>query len=436
MTTSTMTTPFLARIEEARKTTGDAAWLTSIRAAGLSRFENDGLPTTKIEDWKYTGFKELEKVSFHPHAGSIDAGALAAFAVPGLDAYQLVFVDGAFDAALSSVDGLPAGATITSMREAVADANLAAHVERHAGKHATEEMTAFVALNAATFTDGAFVHLAKGTVLDKPLKVTIVTTGADRPADVQLRNLYVAEANAQATIIEDYVSVAPADHVYFANPVTEVALDENAHLDHYRLVREGDAAYHVSFLGTHQVRGSNFTGNALCLGGKLVRNNVNTMIDDEGCETTLNGLTLGTGAQHVDNQTRIVHAKPHCHSYERYRAILDDESEGVFNGKIYVARDAQKTDAEQSNDALLLSKSATMNAKPELEIYADDVKCTHGATVGNLEDTSLFYMRARGIDKREAERLLTLAFAGDVLTHFRQDAVRELAADLLRKRLV
>ncbi len=427
--TTTIDSPFHARVAGlAEQLRGSDDWRAALRLRAAEAFEKTAFPTTKLEDWKYTNVSSIAKATFEADDRAIDDEALEPTAIPDLDAHRIVFVNGTYAPELSTSVG-QAGITVASLAGAVE-----ADLQSNLGTQAPPEQTPFVALNTALMNDGVAVHVAKDTKLDKPLHVVFVSAVGSTGVDSHPRALYVLDAGANATVIEDYVSVggtAPS----FTNPVSEAILADNAFLDHYRLLREGANVSHVSYLQGHLARGSNFTTNVLCAGGALVRNNVEVVLDDESCECTLNGLTIGHGTQHVDNQTRIVHAKPHCESYERYRAILDDESEGVFNGKIYVAKDAQKTDAEQANDALLLSRKATMNSKPELEIYADDVKCTHGATVGDLDESSRFYMRARGIDRQEADVMLTMAFAGEVLEHFACEPIRELAAAAIRTRL-
>lgn len=427
--TTTIDSPFHARVAAvAEQLRGSDDWRATLRRNAAQTFERTGFPTTKLEDWRYTNVSAIAKASFESDDRTIDDEALAPLAIDGLDAHRIVFVNGAFAPDLSRAVEQP-GVSVSPLA-----GPLDPGLQPHLGAHATVEQTPFVALNTALMRDGICVHVSKDTKLDKPLHVVFVSAVGSAGVDAHPRALYVLDAGANATVIEDYVSVGGTAES-FTNPVSEAVLADNAFLDHYRLLREGANVSHVSYLQGHLARGSNFTTHVLCEGGSLVRNNVEVVLDDESCECTLNGLTIGRDRQHVDNQTRIVHAKPHCESYERYRAILDDESEGVFNGKIYVAKDAQKTDAEQANDALLLSRKATMNSKPELEIYADDVKCTHGATVGDLDETSRFYMRARGIGRQDADVMLTMAFAGEVLEHFACEPIRELAAATIRQRL-
>jgi Fe-S cluster assembly protein SufD len=270
--------------------------------------------------------------------------------------------------------------------------------------------------------DGAFVSVPKGVVLKQPLHLAFLASAGSKPAVAHPRSLILAGVNSQASIVESYIG-AKGD-VYFTNAVTELVADENAVIDHYKLQRESTEAFHVATMQVHLGRGSNVTSHSIALGGALVRNDVNAMLAAEGGECTLNGLYLAAGRQHIDNHTRIDHAMPHCASHELYKGILDGQAHGVFNGKIYVHPDAQKTDAKQTNKTLLLSPDAVINTKPQLEIYADDVKCTHGATIGQLADEALFYLRSRGIGRQEARNLLTFAFANDLVSRIKIEAIR------------
>jgi len=290
------------------------------------------------------------------------------------------------------------------------------------GRHAQFTTQAFVALNTAALEDGAFVHIKRGTVVDEPIHLLFVSTPSAGPTVSHPRTLIIAEENCQATIVESY-SGTP-DRVYFTNAVTEVAVAENAVLDHYKVQRESLKAYHVATMQLQLARSANFSSHSIALGGSLVRNDANAYLGGEGIECTLNGVYLGNDRQVIDNHTAIDHAMPHCNSHEVYKGILDGHSRGVFNGKIFVRQDAQKTDAKQTNQTLLLSPTAQIDTKPQLEIFADDVKCTHGATIGQLSDEALFYLRARGIPKDQARALLTYAFAGDIVSRIKVDAIR------------
>src|SRR5439155_1493343 len=271
--------------------------------------------------------------------------------------------------------------------------------------------------------------LPRGAVVEEPIELLYVATTPGEGTVAHPRNLIVAGVNSQATLVETYLGLE--DNVYFTNAVTEIVLGENAVLDHYKVQRESTEAFHVATTQVHHDRRSNFKSLYVALGGGLVRNEVRATLDAEGCECTLNGLYLATGTQHIDNHTVIDHAQPHCASHELYKGILDGNAHGVFNGKIFVREDAQKTDAKQTNQTLLLSEDATINTKPQLEIFADDVKCTHGATVGQLSADALFYLRSRGLGLQEARSLLTFAFANDIIERIQVEPLRARLEELL-----
>jgi len=277
-------------------------------------------------------------------------------------------------------------------------------------------------LNTALFADGAFLYVPPGDVVETPIHVMFVSTDEGRPTMAHPRVLAVIGENAKASVIESYVG--PGDARYFTNAVTEIVVGENGSLDHYKIQRESLHAYHVATMQVLQKRNARFQSHSVSFGGSIVRNDIVAVLDGEGVDCTLNGLYLGDGRRVVDNHTTIDHAKPHCGSREIYKGILADHARAVFNGKIIVRPDAQKTDAKQTNKALLLSEDATINTKPQLEIFANDVKCTHGAAVGQMDDEAIFYLRARGLGLNEARNLLVHAFAGDVLNRMPLEALR------------
>jgi Fe-S cluster assembly protein SufD len=304
-------------------------------------------------------------------------------------------------------------------------------VEAHLARHVRTEEHAFTALNTAFFRDGAFLFLPRGAVLNEPVHLVFLSTAPAEAAVSYPRNLIVAGANSRLTVAETYAGLSGG--VYFSNAVTEVLVEEGAAVDHYKVQQEGPAGFHVAVTQVEQHRSSTFSSTFLGFGGSLVRNEVRVLLAGEGCECTLNGLYQAAQRQHMDNFTVIDHAQAHCASHELYKGILDGLAHGVFNGKIFVRQDAQKTDAKQTNQTLLLSDHATINTKPQLEIYADDVKCTHGATVGQLDEEAAFYLRSRGIGRDEARSLLTFAFANDVLSRVQIDSIRNrLEQDLLK----
>jgi Fe-S cluster assembly protein SufD len=367
----------------------------------------------------------LSRIAFKParSAGRASAGELLPFEFAGDEGYRLVFVNGFFAPHLSSTAGL------TGLCQNLGSV-AGAHPERleHLAQHAAYEDNAFTALNTAFLQDGCFLQVPAGKVVERPIHLLFLSTATTAPTVSYPRNLIVVGNGSQVTIVESYIGQKDA---YFTNAVTEIVAGENAVIDHYKLQQEGLEAFHVATLQIHQSRNSNFSSHFVSLGCGLVRNDVNAVLDGEGCECTLNGLYMGRGSQHVDNHTFIDHAKPHCTSHELYKGILKDRARGVFNGKIYVHQDAQKTDAKQTNQTLLLSDDAVINTKPQLEIYADDVKCTHGATVGQLSDEALFYLRSRGIGQEAARGLLTYAFANDIIGRIKVAPIRARLEEVL-----
>lgn len=400
------------------------AWAEPLRSAARARFAAVGFPTRRDEEWKYTSTSAIAETPFRlaDSPAIVSAEQIAPYGLTGIDHVQLVFVNGRFVPHLSTLRDLPKGVEVASLSD-VAAADLDG-VKAHLGKYAKIEPNAFVALNTSVLGDGGYVSIPRNVVVDEPIHFVFVSTADEsgQPIVSHPRNLIIAGENSQATIVETYIGVD--EDVYFTNAVTEVVVAESAVIDHYKVQRESLAAFHVSTTQIELSRASNFRSHAINLGGSLVRNDVNAVLGAEGIECTLNGLYMARGTQLVDNHTSIDHAMPHCDSHELYKGIIDDSGRGVFNGKIFVREDAQKTDAKQTNQALLLSAEAQINTKPQLEIYADDVKCTHGATIGQLSDEALFYLRARGIDKETAQNLLTYAFASDVVSRIRVEPIR------------
>jgi Fe-S cluster assembly protein SufD len=349
----------------------------------------------------------------------------------GADTLQLVFLNGRYSPEHSTAHQLPSGLSFRSLRGLLEEGDdmLSGHLARYAGygKHA------FTALNTAFVEDGALLHIARGALVEQPVLLLFVTAAGGRAVVSHPRVLVLAERESQASVIELYASLGDSPH--FTNAVTEAAVEEGAILEHYRIQMEAPSAYHVATAQFHQERSSTMLSHNVSFGGSIARNDITAVLDGEGAECTLNGLYLAGGNQHVDNHTTLDHARPHCASREYYKGILDGKSTGVFNGKIIVREDAQKTDAIQSNKNLLLSADAVVNTKPQLEIWADDVRCTHGATVGQLDLEAIFYLRSRGISREAARELLTYAFAADVLGRMKVKAVRERLEKELFERL-
>jgi Fe-S cluster assembly protein SufD len=390
---------------------GGPRWLEDLRSRGAARFAALGIPTVRDEEWRFTNVAALNAIEFAP-AGPISGAAERLHGFAYTDApVRLVIVNGRFDTTLSRTKGLPQGEQAGSLASAMKDH--ADVVQRYFGQLADFTSRSFAALNTAFVQDGAFVHLPDGAVVDTPIHIIFVSGADGSTVMAHPRTLIVAGANAQAKVVESYIG-APGE-TYFTNAVSEVFVGDNAGVDHYKVQRESLDAFHIASLHAHTSRSSRFSSHSFALGGKFVRNDALAILDGEGGDCTLNGLYLADRERLIDNHTTIDHAKPHCGSHEVYKGILGGASRAVFNGKIIVRQDAQKTDAKQTNRALLLTDGATINTKPQLEIFADDVKCTHGAAIGQLDDEAIFYLRARGLTFAEARDMLIHAFAGHVL---------------------
>ena len=418
---------------EALQASGDAPdWLRSIRRAAIDRFLELGFPTTRHEDWRFTNVRPIAETDFvTPESAQVPRRErLAKFRVPG-EGPRLVFVDGRYVPELSSLGGLPEGVWIGGLRAALShqEALLTAHLSGYADCH----NDAFTALNTAFIRDGGLVHIPRGVVVENPIHLLFVSGEHGSPTVTHPRNLIVAEEGCQASVVEEYVSLG--EGVHFSNVVTEVVAADNAVLGHTVIERESTQAYAVGTLRVQQGRTSNVASHTVLLGGALVRNNVHPVLAGEGGYCIVNGLFIPAGRQHMDNFMRVEHAAPHCDSRQYYNGILDDHGHGVFSGRIVVHKAAQKTDAKQENRNILLSDDALVDSKPQLEIYADDVKCTHGATIGQLEADAIFYLRSRGIPENEARAILLLGFAGECLERIRDDAVRAYVDGLVRERI-
>jgi len=414
---------------------GGPSWLLPLRRAAIDRFAALGFPTPKNEDWHFTSVTPIAEGSFRAVAPArsvrLEAADVEAFTFGRPDWIRLVFVNGRFDAALSSSAPRPQGVTVTDL--ATAWREQPHLLERHVGKVADFQRTAFTALNTAFMHDGALIQFAPDFQLETPVHLVFVSTPDAAGSASHVRTLIVAGHHAKATVIESYVSLGGAKG-YFTNAVTEAVLGDGATLAHVKLQSESERAFHVGTLQAHQGRDSHLVSFSYAAGGELARTNIYTLLGGEGSGATLHGLYLLDGEQHVDQQTRIEHAGPNTFSREVYKGILDGASHGVFNGQVFVRPEAQKTDGKQENNNLLLSARARVDTKPQLEIFADDVKCTHGATVGRLDELALFYMKSRGIGAEQARKLLTYAFAAGVIEAVGVPEVRaELEALTLRR---
>jgi Fe-S cluster assembly protein SufD len=340
-------------------------------------------------------------------------------------------VNGQFSRELSAIGQLSVGLSVNSLAEEIS-AN-SSSVELHLGRYLDIRRDAFSALNTAFAEDGGYVHVRKGVVLTDPIYLLFISTASDKPIMTHPRNLIVVDNEAQATVVEDYISVGETPA--FSNTATELVAGENAVVSHYMIEREHRQAFNISTLRIQQGRSANVSSHSVLLGGGLVRNNVHPVLAGEGGECLINGLFIGNGRQHLDNYMLVEHASPHCASRQFYNGILDDRAHGVFHGRIIVHKDAQKTDAKQTNRNLLLSDDSQIDTKPQLEIYADDVKCTHGATIGQIEENALFYLRSRGIDEISARKILLLAFANECLDRMAPSVARNHVETLIHAHL-
>jgi Fe-S cluster assembly protein SufD len=421
-----MTAPYIADFATfaSNGARAEPAWLRDTRREGIERFAALGFPTPRNEDWHFTSVAPIAESVFSPlrgASGQVAKSALEPFTF-GQSAWPtMLFVNGKYDASLSTPASLAKGVRALDFSSVMHDEP--ALIEPWLGKLSPFEDRSFSALNAAFMSDGAVVHIEPDTQAPIPLHLIFVSDANAAKGVAHLRNLIVAGRNSKATVIESYVSLG--DSGYFTNAVTEVQVEAGATLTHYKIQRESQRAFHVHTIDAHQARDSHYVSFSFATGGKLSRTNIYTNLDGDGCGATLNGLYMADDEQHVDHQTNIIHSQPNCFSREIYKGILSGSAHGVFNGKVYVYPIAQKTDGKQTNNNLLLSERARIDTKPQLEIFADDVRCTHGATVGRLDEMALFYMKSRGVSADKATRLLTYAFAADVLETIEVQAVRD-----------
>ena len=436
-------TKAFARFEQ-EESGAQPAWLWPVRQAGLSRFAQLGFPTLRQEDWRFTNVSAIAKLPFHPatrrppEAASaaaatarLSAGRLEQFPLTRLPGPRLVFVDGRFHPALSRLPAQPDGIEIGPLTAALAGNNPA--LEAHLRKAASSEDNAFAALNSAFFHDGGFIHVPAGRTVEGIVQLIFVSTTTEPGHTTHPRNLIQVDRQARLTVLESYFATVSAPTV--TNAVTEFVLGDQAVVEHCKFQDESPEAYHLATLPSHLGNGVNFSSHSIVTGARLSRNNIRTLLDGEGIECILNGVYLTDRDQVADHHMIVDHAKPHCASHEYFNGILAGRSKGVFHGRILVRPGAQKTDAKQTNKNLLLSDDATADAKPQLEIYADDVKCTHGATIGQLNPESIYYLRSRGIGLETARRMLIHSFAGEIIDRVKQDALREELDRLLWDRL-
>lgn len=415
------------------QTRGNAAfpaWVGDLRESAIEKFDQLGFPTTRSEEWKYTSVDAVASAPFASANGEgcgVAAADVFSLSFTDFSCNRLVFLNGVLAPKFSSLRELTEGVRVLSLADALErdDRILRPYLSKYSGY----EKEAFVALNTAFMKDGAVVFVPEKCQLVEPIYLIFVSIAGEKPVGSHPRNLIVLGAGSDSKIVETHVGLGAGK--YFTNAVTELILNPGAVADHYRLQRETDNGTHVGTLAAELTHDSHLTASAITLGGALVRNDVHVMLNGEGADCTLNGLYLLENNQHVDNHTEIEHLQPRCSSRELYKGILNGQAHGVFNGKIIVHKDAQKTDARQTNKNLLLSRDAVVNTKPQLEIYADDVKCSHGSTIGQLDDDALFYLRSRGIGSAEAQSLLSYAFASDVVNRVKIARMRARLDDYL-----
>lgn len=426
---------YIAAFNQARSTprASGPSWLTELREAGIASFAALGFPTTKNEAWKYTNVEPISSQSFvhaNGDARTLDSDSILAGSLVDDACCRLVFVNGLYAPQFSRTQNLPAGVRVRSLAETLRQNDPA--LPAHLGRYARYRHEAFAALNTAFVEDGAVIVVPERCRLNEPVYLLFASVARERQVMSHPRILILLGAGSEARIVENYVGLGSGS--YFCNAVTELIGGPDALIEHYRLQQEGDAGLHVGTLEAELKRGCQLTAHAVTLSGSFVRNNVRVVLEGEGAACRLNGLYLGDKKQHIDNFTEIEHVKPRASSLELYKGILAGSAHAVFNGKIVVHKDAQKSDARQTNKNLLLSENASVNTKPQLEIYADDVKCSHGSTIGQLDADALFYLRSRGLGLKEARSLLSFAFASDLVGRVKIDSLRQRLDDYLVRR--
>jgi Fe-S cluster assembly protein SufD len=416
-------------------TTESPDWLESARRSAMERFAHTGFPTGREEEWRFTPVTPITQTKWRLPNGppaAVTRRLIAPFVFGHAEWTTLVFVNGALSESLSEIGPLPRGVLVGSLAETLRSDG--ALLEKHLTRHAPVDDSPFTALNTAFLREGGVVFVPAGVELGRPVHLVFLTTPEAAGSVTHPRNLIVVEGGSKASVIESYVTLAQGG-TYWTNAVTEVSAGAGSWLEHTRIQRESEQAHHIGLTHVNQQRDSHYRSFSLAMGGALARHNLHVRLNDENIETLMYGLYLTRGEQVVDNHTAIYHDQPHCRSWEVYKGVLDGRSRAVFNGKVFVKPEAQKTDAKQTNRNLLRSDQARVNTKPQLEIFADDVKCTHGATVGRLDDVARFYARSRGLPADAAERLLTYAFAAEVIEEVALEPVRLELERLVLERL-
>lgn len=406
--------------------------LAQLRHSAIGRFEDLGFPNTSQEEWRFTDVGLIARTVFRrPEISESKISPVMMVPFSYMVCGELVFINGRFSPSFSSPCDLPEDAVMCNLADA-----LRTHTEKvqaHLGRYASFEENPFVALNTAFLREGAFIYLPRNSVVSKPIHLLYLSTVNGEPTVSHPRNLIIAEEGSEATIIESYAGTGNGS--YLTNAVTEIVAGEGSKIEHYKLQQENLDAFHMATQQTYLATDSRVSSQSISFGGGLVRNNLGAVLNGNGAECNMNGLYLVKGHQHIDNHLNVEHAKPGCTSRELYKGILEDHSRAVFSGKIHVHPNAQQTDAQQTNRNLLLSDRAQVNSNPQLEIFADDVKCSHGSTTGQLDEEALFYLRSRGIDKEAARSLLIYAFASECIEMIDFKPVRKDLRELLLSHL-
>ncbi len=419
---------------DSKRVNNSSEFVRNLRANGIEQFKALTAPNRKQEEWKYTKVTEIINKEFFTYASRLEQDKidLSPFLIEGLEAHLIVFINGRFSERNSSDLSALKGVQVGNLENVLQ--NNSTSVEKVLGKVADTEEKFFAALNTAYFEDGLVIQVADGAIVDKPIFCLCLSDASQGNLMVNTRNLLVVGKNAQVKVINANYSLEDSAFV-LNNQVSEVVIAADAIVDTYKLQMETDKSYHFDYTQIHQQQSSKFSCNTITLGGKIVRNDLNYLLQGEHTESFLNGLYLTEGQQLVDNHSLVDHAVPNCMSDEFYKGIMAGNSKAVFNGKIMVRPDAQKTNAFQSNKNILVSDNATINTKPQLEIFADDVRCTHGATTGQLNDEAMFYMQARGISKEKARKILLQSFAGEVTERLELEVMRDYLNQVIEERI-
>lgn len=425
------TEKLVSDFEAVKKTLPGNSFVQNIRQKAIESFSALGIPARKNEEYKYSNVQKLFQENFTQSAIYNSQFAIEKYLIPNLDAHIIVLVNGFFSEELSSLNNLDKSVVVSSLQKAFE--KYSELVEKHFSTCADINSDAFIALNTAYATDGVFINVPDNAVVEKPIHIINLIAAKESKLFFP-RNLFVVGKSAQVQLVET-IETHDLPVKAISTSVTEIAIEENAKVQYYRLQNDCENGQQINTVSASQQKNSHFDTNTVTLSGGWIRNNLNIALNGENCESHLNGLFITSDTQHVDNHTLVDHRKPHCESNQTYKGILDGKSTGVFNGKIFVQRDAQKTNAYQSSKNILLSDDATINTKPQLEIYADDVKCSHGSSTGKIDEDALFYLRARGLGIESARKLLLHAFVNDVMQTIRINALREYLETLIHKKL-